>query len=203
MSDLDDVTAKACSKKIADLREQVEKLAENVVYWKADSAAAWDKCEERRIENEKLTKELFDFKREFKDDREELREAEQQVEKLMKERDAAWSVNPSKSEQVLLEQLAALAEQNEKLRKALSAAATSLWNYQATRGARAADKALEELPDLATPALNRIRAEGMRMAAEICISKRVPNKRSGGVHWRNQACADVINTQADELEQSK
>lgn len=23
-------------------------------YWQADSAAAWDKCEERRIENERL-----------------------------------------------------------------------------------------------------------------------------------------------------
>ena len=48
--------------KIGTLEEQVEKLTRDVEYWKADSAAAWDKCEERRIENAKLTKERDELK---------------------------------------------------------------------------------------------------------------------------------------------
>ena len=45
--------------------------------------------------------------------------------------------------------------------------------------------------NLATPALNRIRAEGMRMAAEILIDP------------MDRAAAQKICAQADELEQSK
>ena len=58
----------------------------------------------------------------------ELRRLSEQVDKLTKERDVAWSVNPSKSEQVLIEQLAALAEQNAKMRDALGAADTFLFS---------------------------------------------------------------------------
>ena len=91
----------------------------------------------------------------------------EQVEKLTKERDAAWSVNPSKSEQVLLEKIAALAEQNEKLRTLVR-----MYRKETPLGSQPhmiageADEALQ-LPDLASPVLVRIRAEGMREAAKI------------------------------------
>ena len=66
------------------------------------------------------------------------------------------------------EQLAALAEQNAKMRKVLLRLAC-LGNgdqYGNSIGNCIAQEALS-LPNLATPVLNRIRAEGMRMAAEI------------------------------------
>jgi hypothetical protein len=58
-------------------------------------------------------------------------------------------------------QLAALASQNEKMRDALE---NHSGNYKLTRAECAAINAILSLPDLATPALNRIKAEGMRMA---------------------------------------
>ena len=76
------------------------------------------------------------------------------------------------TEKVLREQLAALAEQNEKMREALEVVHAQLvdgkiftqqvhrrpyWRYSVSEAL--------SLPDLATPVLNRIRAEGMRMAA--------------------------------------
>ena len=70
------------------------------------------------------------------------------------------------------EQLATLAEQNEKLRKVLLRLAC-LGNgdqYGNSIGNCIAQEALS-LPDLASPVLNRIRAEGMRMAADICSEK--------------------------------
>ena len=69
----------------------------------------------------------------------------------------------------LTKQLAALAEQNEKMRKVLLRLAC-LGNgdqYGNSIGNCIAQEALS-LPDLASPVLNRIRAEGMRMAAE-CV----------------------------------
>ena len=68
--------------------------------------------------------------------------------------------------------LAALAEQNERMRKVLLRLAC-LGNgdqYGNSIGNCIAQEALS-LPDLATPVLNRIRAEGMRMAADICSEK--------------------------------
>ena len=76
------------------------------------------------------------------------------------------------TEKVLREQLAALAEQNEKMRKVLLRLAC-LGNgdqYGNSIGNCIAQEALS-LPDLASPVLNRIRAEGMRMAADICSEK--------------------------------
>ena len=79
----------------------------------------------------------------------------EQVEKLTEERDAAWSVNPTVSENLLREQLAALAEQNEKMREACEFAAERFDHPDN------ADRMLValSLPDLASPVLNRIRAE--------------------------------------------
>ena len=99
-------------------------------------------------------------------------------------------------------QLAALAEQNEKQRKALLSANDFIFNLQHDlhrercadwypEGAHNAATSMSEsmrlignscadftdvvkalsLPDLASPVLNRIRAEGMEMAADICSEK--------------------------------
>lgn len=107
----------------------------------------------------------------------------EQVEKLTKERDALKTVpmkyrrmqfNAELQDEVtqLQKQLLALAEQNEKMLKVLLRLAC-LGNgdqYGNSIGNCIAQEALS-LPNLATPVLNRIRAEGMRMAADICSEK--------------------------------
>ena len=85
-------------------------------------------------------------------------------------------------------QLAALAEQNAKMREALVDCEQALDEY---RGYPITyDSVIEalSLPDLASPVLNRIRAEGMRMAAEILIDP------------MDRAAAQKIRAKADELE---
>ena len=152
----------------------------------------WEHDEQRAMENEIIS----------------LRE---QVEKLTKERDemrtridaansnhvyyqeliGEWSMYGERTEK----QLAALAEQNEKMRKELEEIVD--W----TRVERVPLRELElesiarvlSLPDLASPALNRIRAEGMRMAAEII-------RNSGALEDGDYVLA--IRAKADELEQS-
>lgn len=100
----------------------------------------------------------------------------EQVEKLTKERDdlrsrrcevCGYLDHEREHTGCLREQLAALAEQNEKLRKVLLRLAC-LGNgdqYGNSIGNCIAQEALS-LPDLASPVLNRIRAEGMEMAAK-------------------------------------
>ena len=98
---------------------------------------------------------------------------------------------------VLNKQLAALAEQNEKMREALIDTAYFLEQHSnrwdGIKGkhpndvVEAARNALSS-PDLATPVLNRIRAEGMRMAADICSEK---HSLSGA--------EEAIRARADEL----
>ncbi len=95
----------------------------------------------------------------------------EQVEKLTKERDElhrAFNQPVPRSEwEKMQEQLAALEEQNEKMRKVLLRLAC-LGNgdqYGNSIGNCIAQEALSS-PDLATPVLNRIRAEGMEMAAK-------------------------------------
>ena len=97
------------------------------------------------------------------------------------------------TEKVLREQLAAFAEQNEKMRKVLLRLAC-LGNgdqYGNSIGNCIAQEALS-LHDLASPVLNRIKAEGMREAAEICKKENYWIKREGVV--------DAIRSRADELE---
>ena len=76
-------------------------------------------------------------------------------------------------------QLAALAEQNEKLKEAINLIYSWANNWESEF---MNDPDWQEqdypfiqstisLPDLASPVLNRIRAEGMRMAADICSEK--------------------------------
>ena len=151
----------------------------------------------------------------------------EQVEKLTKELDNVKQVEFPRRVQKVTDalkrkhekELAALAEQNEKQRKALLSANDFIFTLQHDlyserctgwypEGAHNAATAMSEsmrlignrcadftdvveaisLPDLATPVLNRIRAEGMRMAAEILIDP------------MDRAAAQKICAQADELE---
>ena len=132
--------------KTATLREQVEKLTEESVVLRASSRS-------------KL---------------ETISSLELQVEKLTNERDESrkWAAAQAKLINKQDEQLLALAEQNAKMRKVLLRLAC-LGNgdqYGNSIGNYIAQEALS-LPDLASPVLNRIRAEGMRMAADICSEK--------------------------------
>ena len=90
------------------------------------------------------------------------------------------------TEKVLREQLAALAEQNEKMREALRLARFDSLNMTLAGWEKLKEAAV--LPDLATPVLNRIRAEGMRMAADLLDNP------------MDRAAAQKIRARADELE---
>ena len=95
------------------------------------------------------------------------------------------------------EQLATLAEQNEKFRETLSR-----WRYQnlsynwccgncgAVDGDEHKEGCVLSLPNLATPVLNRIRAEGMRMAADLLDNP------------MDRAAAQKIRTRSDEMEKT-
>ena len=97
---------------------------------------------------------------------------------------------------VLTEELAALAEQNEKQRAFLEFA----WKYIPM--SEYAFEILEHamnLPNLASPVLNRIRADGMRMAAEICETAFAHGILQLG---HRAAIAKAIRAEADEMEKN-
>ena len=128
----------------------------------------------------------------------------EQVEKLTKERDdlrsrrcevCGYLEHEREHTGCLREQLAALAEQNAKMWKALTKwrYLDSSYNWRCGHCGNEVEDGHKEgcalsLPNLATPVLNRIRAEGMRMAAEILIDP------------MDRAAAQKICAQADELE---
>ena len=87
------------------------------------------------------------------------------------------------------EQLAALAEQCDKVTKSLSYCVAQIPEFASVPGIAEA----LALPDIATPALNRIRAEGMRMAAEICDNEE-------GTCGMGTVLADKLRARAAELE---
>ena len=138
-------------------------------------------------------------------------ELKEQIERLTKERDALKTVpmkyrrmqfNAELQDEVtqLQKQLLALAEQNEKMCVALQAMVDEA--FARNCGLKIADDALS-LPNLASPVLNRIRAEGMRMAAEICAQLTSPTKLSDpGRSWINGTldCEKAIRARAAELE---
>ena len=157
----------------------------------------------------------------------------EQVEKLTKERDALRSrrcevcgylEHEREHTGCLREQVAALAEQNEKLKDALKTVVDDaeectdhddwtamLLSLEAYHIASTCLEEIDELPDLTTPVLNRIRAEGMRMAAEICehISdeyreregRRYPELKTDAESGASD-CESSIRARADELEKS-
>ena len=107
----------------------------------------------------------------------EITTLREQVEKLTKERDdlrsrrcevCGYLEHEREHTGCLREQLAALAEQNEKFRKLLPYCNTGHYGYSIQQMYFEA----AQLPDLASPALNRIRAEGMREAAKFVETQR-------------------------------
>lgn len=146
----------------------------------------------------------------------------EQVEKLTEECVVLRASSRSKLETIanlewqvekLTKQLAALAEQNTKFRKVLLRLAC-LGNgdqYGNSIGNCIAQEALS-LPDLATPAINRIKAEAYRECAEICedSAKQFEYMARGeyGPTYDFQAIAanelaEEIAAKADELEGKK
>ena len=140
----------------------------------------------------------------------EVSSLREQVEKLTEECVVLRASSRSKLETIanlewqvekLTKQLAALAEQNTKFRKVLLRLAC-LGNgdqYGNSIGNCIAQEALSS-PNLATPVLNRIKAEAYREAAEI-----VGPEDSYPDDWfkaKADSCAKLL-AKADELEQSK
>ena len=112
-------------------------------------------------------------------------------------------------------QLVVLAEQNEKMRKALTKwrYLDSSYNWRCgpcgnkVEGGHKKGCALS-LTNLATPVLNRIKAEAYREAADIVENIDVYTFIHGGRSYNDggltlSAAATVIRVEADELEQSK
>ena len=156
------------NEELRELREQVEKLTKE-----RDAEIARNRPLQSLI---KLTEETKSFL---------LKKSEENKE-AVKQLDSERQANA-----LLTEELAALAEQNEKMRKVLLRLAC-LGNgdqYGNSIGNCIAQEALS-LPDLASPVLNRIRAEAMRMAADLLDNP------------MDRAAAQKIRTRADELEKT-
>ena len=127
----------------------------------------------------------------------EIASLREQAEKLKAEKVIAAFESGLDLGAEIAEQLAALAEQNEKMREALvdcEQALDECRDYPITYDS--VTEALS-LPDLATPVLNRIRAEGMLIAAEICDEIDNDEYRVMQV-----TCAETIRARADELEKT-
>ena len=157
---------------INTLREQVEKLTEESVVLRASSRSKLETISSLELQVEKLTKErdaeiarnrpLQSLIKSTEETKSFLLKKSEENKEAVKQLDSERQANA-----VLTEELAALAEQNEKMRKVLLRLAC-LGNgdqYGNSIGNCIAQEALS-LPDLATPVLNRIRAEGMEMAAK-------------------------------------
>ena len=161
-----------CASVIESLREQVEKLT-----MERDTEIARNRPLQSLIKSTEETKSFL------------LKKSEENKE-AVKQLDSERQANA-----LLTEELAALAEQNEKMRKVLLRLAC-LGNgdqYGNSIGNCIAQEALS-LPDLATPVLNRIKAEAYREAAMHCSK-----------HGRRTAdeVSEDLFANADELEQSK
>ena len=144
-----------------------------------------------------------------------------QVEKLTKERDdlrsrrcevCGYLEHEREHTGCLREQLAALAEQNEKLKEAtnLIYSWANNWDSEFMNDPDWLEQdhpfiqSTISLPDLASPVLNRIRAEGMRMASTF-ISLVRNDWASAGDNLSVQAAEYLIyalDTRADELEKT-
>lgn len=113
------------------------------------------------------------------------------------------------------EQLAALAEQNAKLRKALTEwrYLDSSYNWRCGHCGNEVEDGHKEgcalsLPNLTSPMLNRIKAEAYREAADIVENIDVYTFVHGGSSYDDggltlSSAATAIRAKADELEQSK
>ena len=136
----------------------------------------------------------------YKEECEALRE---QVKKLTKERDIKeHCIVQLEAEDLRMKaQLAALAEQNDKMREALEAQPRQTkmdWRgvHTPTEITQLRDEALS-LPDLASPVLNRIRADGMRMAKKVVLA------HSDCIGDEMDQVAKEIDARAAELEKGE
>ena len=166
-----------------ELRDQVEKLAEECVVLRASSRSKLETISSLELQVEKLTNERDDLHRAFN----------QPV--------------PRSEWEKMQEQLAALAEQNEKMREALAnleeaarCVQAGEWDKQSINPERMAAKKALSLPNLATSALNRIKAEAYREAAEIAGPE--DSYQDQWFKAKSDSCAK-LRAKADELEQSK
>lgn len=158
---------------IESLREQVKKLTDECVVLRASSRSKLETISSLELQVEKLTKE-----------RDDLRSRRCEV--------CGYLEHEREHTGCLREQLAALAEQNEKA-KAVAVSAIKRMRAAHVNCAELTSEVerLLSSPDLATPVLNWIRAEGMRMAADICSEK---HSLSGA--------EEAIRARAAELEKS-
>ena len=103
---------------------------------------------------------------------------------------------------------AELAEQNKKMREALEETGACLDEDDGL--STIISKALA-LPDLSTPAINRIKAEAYRECAEICRRKVQRVSNGNGISYQSfdpasvmaEYCEETIRAAADELEGMK
>ena len=141
----------------------------------------------------------------------EIESLREQVEKLTKERDElhrAFNQPVPRSEwEKMQEQLAALAKQNEKMRKALTKwrYLDSSYNWRCGHCGNEVEDGHKEgcalsLPNLATPILNKIKAEAYREAAEICETAFAHGILQLG---HRAAISQAIRAKADELEKDR
>lgn len=150
------------SEVIWELKEQVEKLTEESVVLRASSRSKLETISSLELQVEKLTKErddLLGYKKYWK---EWLN---------LQNGDARQIAERAEYADALEQQLAAIAEQNEKMREALAECEQALdecRDYPVTLNL--VIEALS-LPDLMPSALNRIKAEAYREAADICSEK--------------------------------
>ena len=148
----------------------------------------------------------------------------EQVEKLTKERDdlrsrrcevCGYLEHEREHTGCLREQLAALAKQNAKMRKALTKwrYLDSSYNWRCGHCGNEVEDGHKEgcalsLPNLTSPMLNKIKAEAYREAADIVENTDVYIFVHGGSSYDDggltlSSAATAIRAKADELEQSK
>lgn len=141
-----------------------------------------------------------------------LREQVKKLEnRLNKDSQEFTIICAKETERVLREQLAALAEQNERQSKALNTLLDiSQVSHVSANTLESVCRSALSIPDLATPVLNKYRAEGVREAEKI-VRKRVQWVSNGqGIQYRSTApesisaesLADEIRARADELEKT-
>lgn len=151
---------------VSTLREQVEKLTKE-----RDTEIARNRPLQSMIKSQEEIKSFL------------LKKSEENKEAVI-QLDSECQANAT-----LTEELAALAEQNEKMRHALTKARFDSLNMTLTDWDIL--KSVANLPDLASPVLNRIRADGMREAINLY------SPDDSAQDW-----IDKIGARADELEKT-
>lgn len=177
--------------------QEIESLREQVEFWQKEAAGRRDDMANyTRIVSETIDR------------------LNVEVPKLTKERNAFQDqcIRLKNERAVEKEQLAALAEQNEKVRKALTKwqYLDSSYNWRCgycgnEEGGEHKEGCALSLPNLATPVLNRLKAEAYREAADIVQNIDVYTFVHGGSSYDDggitlSSAATAIRAKADALE---